>query len=80
MVGNGEEVLDFVVVVLIFGQKPRQRDDEVFREFVAIVVDGLLFFGRQNFARWAATHRRLSRGRLLHRATPGTNEQFIHFI
>ena len=70
MVRYRKEILDFVVVVLIFRQKPREGDDEVLGQLVSVVVDRLLLFGREKLASRTAADGRFTRRSLLHGATP----------
>ena len=70
MIGNGEEVLDFVAVILVFGEQTGKSDDEMLRQFVSVVVHRLLFFCREDLASGTAAHGSLARRRLLYRATP----------
>ena len=73
MVRYRQEILDFVVVVLVFGQKPGEGDDEVLGQLVPVVVDRLLLFGRENLACRTAAHGRFPGRCLLHGATPDMN-------
>ena len=70
VVGDREEILDFVAVILILGEETGESDDEVFGQFVSVVVHCLLLFSRENFARRPAANWSLARGGLLHCATP----------
>ena len=70
MIRNREEILDFVAIILVLGKQTRESDDEMFGQFVPVVVHSLLLLGGENLASGSAAHGSLTRGSLLHRATP----------